>query len=81
MILIIVKVKTSRQCMRVSKVRLRPSLEICWLKGDKSISRQGFPIKRDGFDGNDENACWEECTGREGADAAYCEGKILGVTC
>jgi len=25
--------------------------------------------------GEDENACWEECTGKEGADADYCEGE------
>jgi len=50
------------------------------LKGEKSIYREGFPKKRSGLDGNDANACWEECTGREGADADYCEGKILGAT-
>jgi len=25
--------------------------------------------------GEDENSCWEECTGKEGADADYCEGE------
>jgi len=23
----------------------------------------------------DEDACWEDCTGKEGADADYCEGE------
>jgi len=25
---------------------------------------------------DDEDACWEDCTSREGADAEYCEGKL-----
>lgn len=47
------------------------------MKGSKTASRQGFPTKRSGFydGGYDEDACWEECTGKEGADADYCEGK------
>jgi len=34
-------------------------------------------MKCSGFydDGYDEDACWEECTGKEGVDADYCEGK------
>lgn len=25
---------------------------------------------------DDEDACWEDCTSEEGADAEYCEGKL-----
>jgi len=49
--------------------------------GDNKETRAGILMQTVQSQGrDDEDACWEECTSKEGADAEYCEGKLLSLS-